>query len=137
MTLLLLSSQCSNYCDVQNSVFFWGGGNTSDFNHFDVMWYKTSNCSGTFFLEWQVTSIVRNQLWLVDPGIKMFRGGQTKGQNQGESILLLIHEVCFTVLLEVVITSASKVKKIAESMQRKYMDGAYILIGSQTFLLQT
>ena len=60
-------------------ILFILGKNTSDLNHFDVMCYKTSNHSGTFFLEWQVTSIVRNQLWLVDPGIKMFSGGQTKG----------------------------------------------------------
>ena len=63
-------------------------------------------------------SVVRIRLWLVDPGIKMFNGGQSKGhlQNQGDSILFLIHEVCFTVLFEVVITSVSKVKEVAESM---------------------
>ena len=41
--------------------------------------------------------MVRNWLWLVDPGIKMFSGGQSKGhlQNQGDSILFLIHEVFY------------------------------------------
>ena len=82
------------------------------------MCYKTSNRSRTFFLELQATSMVRNRLWLVDPGIKMFSGGQSKGhlQNQGDSILFLIYEVCFTVLFEIVITSVSKVKEVAEMM---------------------
>ena len=82
------------------------------------MCYKTSNCSRTFFSELQATSMVRNQLWLVDPGIKMFSGGQSKGhlQSQGDSILFLIQEACFSVLFEIVITSVSKVKEVAESM---------------------
>ena len=62
--------------------------------------------------------MVRNRLWLADPGIQMFSGGQSKGhlQNQGDSILFLIHEVCFIVLFETVITSVSNVKEVAESM---------------------
>ena len=82
--------------------------------------------------------MVRNQLWLVDPGIKMFSEGQSKGhlQSQGDSILFLIQEVCFSVLFEIVITSVSKVKEVAESMSGKYMDGTYILIANQTFPLQ-
>ena len=48
----------------------------------------------------------------------MFYEGQSKGrsQNQGDSILFLIHEMCFTVLFEVVITSVSKIKEVEESM---------------------
>ena len=52
-------------------------------------------------------------------------------------IFFLIYEVCFTVLFEVVFNiSVLKVKEVAQSMQRKYMDGTYILIASQRFLLQ-
>ena len=82
------------------------------------MCYKTSNRSRTFFSELQAISMVRIWLCLVGSGIKMFSGGQSKGhlQNQGDSILFLIHEVCFAVLFEVVITSVSKVKEVAERM---------------------
>ena len=82
------------------------------------MCYETSKCSRTFFSELQATSMVRNQLWLVDPGINMFSGGQLKGhlQSQRDSILFLIQEVCFSVLFEIVITLVSKVKEVAESM---------------------
>ena len=67
----------------------------------------------------------------------MFSGGQLKGhlQNQGDFILFLNDEVCFTVLFNIVITSVSKVKEVAEIMYRKYMDGTYTLITSQAFLL--
>ena len=61
--------------------------------------------------------MVRNQLWLVDPGIKMFSGGQSKGhlQSQGDSILFLIQEVYFSVLFEIVITSVSKSKRLQKA----------------------
>ena len=82
------------------------------------MCYKTSNCSRTLFSELQATSMVRNQLCFVDPFVKTFSGGQSNWhlQSQGDSILFLIQEACFSVLFEIVITSVSKVKEVAESM---------------------
>ena len=47
----------------------------------------------------------------------MFSGGQSKGhlQNQGDSILFPIDEVCFTVLFEVVTTLVSKSKRLQKA----------------------
>ena len=75
--------------------------------------------------------MVRNRLWFVNPGIKIFSRGKSKGhlQNQGDSILFLIHEVCFTVPFEVVITSVSKVRGCRKHVKKVH--GWYIYFDSK------
>ena len=62
----------------------------------------------------------------------MFSGGQSKGylHNQGDFVLFLINEVCFTALFEAVITSVSKVKRDCRKHVKK-VHGWYVYFDSK------